>query len=231
MNLATIQFSSPTLMRTVTYTAILPNDQQGPAPVVLQLHGYFGTHTDWLYASNLLRHAASYPFIIVLPSGENSWYQNLNPAMRYETFIVQDLWEHVHRTFQVRSGPWAIGGLSMGGYGALRLGCKYPGQFASIYAHSSAFPVEGEEPPVFFGEDPNVYDVVERMTASAGRPVIGFDCGTEDQFIQQNRRMHGHLEKLGVAHTYAEYPGGHTWDYWDAHVPTALAQHARVLLG
>jgi len=36
---------------------------------------------------------------------------------------------------------------------------------------------------------------------------------------------HTELLKLQVAHTYHEYPGAHTWDYWDTHVQEAFAFH------
>jgi len=49
------------------------------------------------------------------------------------------------------------------------------------------------------------------------------------RLIDSNRRFHAHLERLGLAHTYAEYPGAHTWDYWDTHVQEAIAQHCQVL--
>jgi S-formylglutathione hydrolase FrmB len=61
------------------------------------------------------------------------------------------------------------------------------------------------------------------------KPVIAFDCGVDDQLIEENRAFHRHLEAIGPSHTYHEHTGGHTWDYWDLHVAEALEQHARVL--
>ncbi|HWI66503.1 MAG TPA: alpha/beta hydrolase-fold protein, partial [Symbiobacteriaceae bacterium] len=146
MNLATLQFHSPSLHKHVTYTAILPEKQNGPAPVLLQLHGYSDDHSAWVTFSNLIRHAREYPFVILLPDGGISFYLNANPGMMYEDFLIKDLYDHVNATFQVRPGPWAIGGLSMGGYGALRLGAKYPERFASVWAHSGAYFTQSEMP-------------------------------------------------------------------------------------
>lgn len=230
MTVMTVQFTSSALNRQVSYSVLVPEGRGGPYPVLLQLHGYFGGHTDWIQNARLSRYIKEYPFLVVLPSGENSYYLNLHPAMRMEDFLMQDLYRHVSNTFNVRSGPWAIGGLSMGGYGAVRLGLKYPDRFASVWAHSGVFPTQGEMPiPVPDWPDADLYARTERLATGTRLPSIGFDCGTEDTFLPHNRRFHAHLERLGIAHSYAEHPGGHSWDYWDAHVSAALRQHAEAL--
>lgn len=61
------------------------------------------------------------------------------------------------------------------------------------------------------------------------KPVLSFDCGTEDELLEENRWLHSELDKLGLEHKYAEFDGGHEWDYWDLHVRDALEQHAKVL--
>jgi enterochelin esterase-like enzyme len=55
------------------------------------------------------------------------------------------------------------------------------------------------------------------------------DCGTEDYLLDGNRAFHAELERLKVPHEYREFPGAHTWDYWDEHVKDALAFHSKVL--
>lgn len=232
MNLGTMQFYSAALQRHVTYSVILPDKQAGPAPVLLQLHGYSDDHTAWVKFSNLVRHAKPHPFLIVMPDGATSFYNNLNPLMRYEDFLMDDLWQHVQNTFQIRSGPWALGGLSMGGFGSMRLAAKYPDRFASVWAHSGYYPALDElHPGLAAAPDMDVYALMERLAGASTQPVITLDCGTEDRLLPQNRRLHDHLERLGVAHTYLEFPGDHDWDYWDLHVQKALEQHARVMVG
>ena len=61
------------------------------------------------------------------------------------------------------------------------------------------------------------------------RPKLRVDCGVEDFLIEPNRAFHSHLEALGYKHEYAEYPGAHTWDYWDEHVQEAIAFHRKSL--
>src|SRR3954470_2975949 len=138
-SVVTVEAHAPSLDRVVTYTALVPNCGDAPPPVLFQLHGASDDHRAWLHKSNLLRYLDGMPLLVVLPSGENSYYVDAHPRAM-EQLIVADLPAHVARTFRVRPGRAAIGGLSMGGYGAIRLGLKHPDRYASIYAHSSRLP-------------------------------------------------------------------------------------------
>jgi S-formylglutathione hydrolase FrmB len=231
-----MQFHSPALGKSVTYRVILPETGTGPFPVLLQLHGLSDDHSSWIERSNLVRHVAGYPLIVVLPDGGTSGYLNWRSHERlgkqlYEDFLIDDLPAHLTRHFQVRPGPWAIGGLSMGGYGAMRLGLKYPDRFASIWAHSSAFHIGKmvEAAAIVDAADADVDLHAGRVAKAGTAPEVSFDCGVDDELLEYNRAFHAHLEAVGLAHHYAEHPGAHTWDYWDVHVQTALRQHARVL--
>ena len=66
-----------------------------------------------------------------VPEGGTSGYLNWKESGRlhrqaWEDLIVKDISDHVRRHFNVTSGPWGIGGLSMGGYGAMRIGLNIP---------------------------------------------------------------------------------------------------------
>ena len=76
--------------------------------------------------------------------------------------------------------------------------------------------------------DLSCYHWAEQLDRSK-MPRLSFDCGTEDFLLEENRAFHTFLESIDLPHHYAEHPGAHTWEYWDAHVVTALAQHAEVL--
>ena len=237
MNVARVEFFSDALKQHVSYNVILPVTGAGPFPVLLQLHGYTDDHNAWLYRSNLVRHAEPYPLIIVLPNGGTSFYLNLKSAgrfglRRYEDFIIQDLYRHVIDTFHAQESPWVIGGLSMGGFGSMRLGLKHADRFASIWSHSGAYDMrerDGLFSEVEDPEDADVFTWVERVAKRDNPPVVSFDCGTEDELLDENRLLDQRMKDAGLAHTYNEHPGGHTWDFWDEHVQEALAQHARVL--
>jgi S-formylglutathione hydrolase FrmB len=241
MAVGEMEFSSRALHRTVPFSFFLPEGENvgpPPYPALLQLHGAYDTYHSWLHRSKLAVYLERLPFVVIMPNGELSGWSNWRLATEpFEDFILQDLLPACERFFPIRPGRWAIGGLSMGGYGALRLGLKYPDRFASIYAHSSAFWGEGpnkftEFPPEVSAEDrvdADVYTQADRALGLPNRPVLGFDCGVDDPLIEQNRAFHQHLNELGYPHEYEEHTGGHTWEYWDTHVLSALQQHVAVL--
>lgn len=240
MAIATVRFESESLGRWTTYNVLLPETGIGPFPVVIQLHGLGDDSRSWLDQSNLARYVSPLPLIVVLPGGETSGYVNWKESGRlhrqaFEDLIVRDIPNHLRRHFDVSSSHWGIGGLSMGGYGAMRLGLKYPEMFGSIWAHSSAFELDH-----YLDQDlvdpENIADAhiqlhARKMLESGPpRPVISFDCGVDDELIESNRDHHSFMDRIGLEHTYTEHPGGHTWAYWDEHVREAFEQHERVLL-
>jgi putative tributyrin esterase len=236
--LATVRFPSRALGRHVAYSVLLPDPARhgrGPFPVLYQLHGAGDDHTAWLIYSNLERYVRPMPLIVVMPDGGRSRWRNAGPRERYEDFLTQDLPEHLAGTFRVRPGRHAIGGLSMGGYGAVLIGLRRPDLFCSIWSHSGAlrrpseWPGEGSAPEAAEADD--VYVLAERLAAAPrpSLPRLGLDCGREDALLGANRAFHAHLEAVGLPHTYREHPGGHTWAYWDLHVRDALRQHAAAL--
>ena len=237
MSLVAVQFRSDALGKRVGYNVILPDEGEGPFPVLMQLHGLSDDCNAWIQKSNLVRHVEKLPLVVVLPDGGTSAYLNWKDAGRlgrqnYEDLIVTDISNHVRRHLHVTEGPWAIGGLSMGGWGALWLGLKHVDRFASIWAHSSKLDWQASQLQLSMLANPEDVDIeasAQRVATFDRKPVISFDCGVDDELIEENRAFHRHLEAIGLEHHYAEHPGGHTWDYWDDHVREALVQHARVL--
>lgn len=239
MSVADVQFRSEAVGQDVSYSMILPVVGDGPFPVVFQLHGLGDSHRAWIDKSMLAIHARPYPFAIVMPGTGTDAYLNWKSGERlhrhaYEDLIMTDITNHLKQNFNVTDGPWAIGGLSMGGYGSMRLGLKYPERFASIWSHSSAFLIRDRLELSDFDQagldDASVYVQAERLMVSGTElPIITFDCGVDDELIEDNRKFDAYLTEIGIPHTYAEHPGAHTWEYWDLHVRAALAQHARVL--
>lgn len=215
-SVVTVECHSPALDRAVTYTALVPAAGEPPFPVLYQLHGASDDHRAWLHKSSLLRYVEGLPLVVVLPSGENSYYLDA-----WERLVVDDIPAHLARTFRVREGRAAIGGLSMGGYGAIRLGLLHPDRYASIFAHSSHLRASSDELK-------DVGAVAARIDRTQ-LPALAFDCGVDDHLIEDSRRFHARLEALGLPHEYREHPGAHTWDYWDRHLPEAIEHHARVL--
>ncbi|HEV2067521.1 MAG TPA: alpha/beta hydrolase-fold protein, partial [Thermomicrobiales bacterium] len=124
--------------------------------------------------------------------------------------------------FNVPDGPWAICGLSMGGWGVMNFGLKYPERFASIWSHSSKLDWKASQLDLSMLANPDDVDILahaDRVAKLDRKPMISFDCGVDDQLIEENRAFHAHLEQIGLVHHYAEHPGGHTWECWPRTLP------------
>ena len=245
MACCTLHFHSPTLVKACSMHVICPELGVGepPFPVCYLLHGLSNDHTIWARRTSIERYVAPLPLIVVMPDGGRGFYCDAVDGPAYERHIIEDVIGFVDRTFQTipaRQGR-VIGGLSMGGYGAMKLALKFPHLFCSAVAHSAAFdvrrwierPERSAEMRRIFGPSPgggpnDPYALAEQINRQL-LPALRIDCGLEDGLLEENRAFHRHLEQLGIAHEYAEFPGGHTWDYWDRHVQEALAFHRRAL--
>ena len=116
----------------------------------------------------------------------------------------------------------------MGGFGALRIGAKYPNVFAGISAHSAI--TEFDQLSRFVEEDLETYNTVPAdrsvlatmLKHSYKLPPLRFDCGTEDSLIEENRALHRALRERRIKHRYEEFPGGHEWLYWQTHLEDTL---------
>src|SRR4030095_8885917 len=53
-------------------------------------------------------------------------------------------------------------------------------------------------------------------------PALMLDVGLADPYLDQSRDLHATLDRLGVAHAYAEWPGAHNWEYWRLHARESL---------
>ncbi len=235
-------------------TVILPEGKSGPFPVLYLLHGLSDDHTAWTRWTSLERYVSDLPLIVVMPNGERGWYTDAvaEPRAAFETLIARDIVGFIDRTFQTiptRAGR-VIAGLSMGGYGALKLALKRPDLFRAAVSHSGAVEMasrslvsapgasdgeierERERIPIF-GPNPqggdNDLSALARRADPATRPALRIDCGVDDFLIEHNRRFHILLTDMGVPHEYAEHPGAHDWAYWDAHIFDTITFFARQL--
>lgn len=247
----TVTVPAPSLNGSRKAVVLLPRDYDWtPAryPVLYLLHGFTGSHEDWTRKTNLASHAAPYPLIIVMPDGENSWYSNsaTRPDYRYEDFIVKDLIGYVdgnYRSIADRHGR-GIAGLSMGGFGALKLGLKFPNLFRSTASFSGALglarrgvnlsgrPDVAKSIAEAFGPDDNEAHAANDPFTILGklgalRPWIYLDCGNSDSLLDSNRKFAELLASQKIPYEYREPPGAHTWEYWDRQIEEYLRLLAR----
>ncbi len=210
-------------------------------PVIILLHGVYGSAWIWAHkagvhftANKMIEEANISPFIIAMPSdglwGDGSAYLPHNQK-NFEKWIVDDVRHAVVENINSTSekSTFFISGLSMGGYGALHLGAKYPSIFKAISAHSSITHIN--QMPLFVEEPQECYPDVHLDGVSALKtilnnkgnlPKLRFDCGKNDLLIEHNRTLHQELTSHNIPHVYEEFEGAHEWEYWQEHIKDTL---------
>ena len=251
MALIQVNFVSQTLFRTVTMNVILPVDKFGlrgaPVPdarpyrTLYLLHGLLGNYTDWVTGTRIQRWAEARDLAVVMPSGDNAFYVD-RPASRncYGEFVGRELVDVTRRMFPLsaRREDTYIGGLSMGGYGAIRNGLKYHDTFGAVIGLSSALHIFEDDrrqsivdyEAMGFGPlekardtDMNPRVLIRRLVESgAPLPRVYLACGTEDSLLPSNRLYRDLFREAGFDLTYFEGPGGHEWDFWDDQIRRVL---------
>jgi putative tributyrin esterase len=244
------KLKSKLMNREIPYRVLLPSNYEKQKdsrfPVVYLLHGLFGHFNLWTEKTKLAEYATAYQFIIVNPEGDNGWYTDSISVTndRYESYIMQELIPEIDKNF--RSLPdrrnRSIAGLSMGGYGALKFGLKFPEMFSVAGSFSGALGaasiVVDEKSKTLMGSIMNVYgdattqtrkdnDIFAILKAMPPEkvkqlPFVYLDCGTEDFLIQNNRDFVNLLLEKKVTHEFRQLPGGHTWNFWDSQVQEFL---------
>lgn len=241
-----VTFRSAALDREMPYRVLLPAGYAESArryPVLYLLHGLDGRFTDWTTRTRLAAHVAALDLIVVTPEGANSWYVNWQgeTSERWEDYLARDLIADVDARFRTDARREArfIAGLSMGGYGALRMGLKHPDLFSSAASLSGALNVTRLEtygwtealrsefvrafgPPGSATRAANDVFELAKHVNRAGLPTFYIDCGTADPFLPGNRELAAILQDRKVPYEYRETPGAHNWAYWDRQIVEVL---------
>lgn len=218
-------------------------------PIVILLHGVYGSHWAWALkgdahrtTARLVAEGALPPVALLMPSdglwGDGSGYM-AHAAQDFERWIVDEVPALAMQAIPgcTPRSPLMIAGLSMGGFGALRLAGKHPGRFIAAAAHSTMtdvaqFDALVEDARRGWSDAEADRSVAAALMAAHGPlPPIRFDCGRDDPFIEANRDLHARLEGAGIAHRYLERDGGHDWSYWSSALEGTLRFFGRVLRG
>lgn len=230
--LQNVRFYSPALDREMYYFVYLPHgyDQESRRyPVLFMLHGNSGSYEEWPgyglvgAADRLMAVREILPVIIVMPQGDFGYWVNLaGGGPRYGDYTTQDLVRHVHAMYRVLPGPehHAIGGLSMGGFGALSSAFRHPEIFGVVGAHSPSLPEDGSRDFLGSGAEFGKKDPIQ-LAARLDRLnelEIWIDVGDEDHWIQRVELLQRVLARRGIDHQWNVFPGEHWGGYWTEHI-------------
>jgi S-formylglutathione hydrolase FrmB len=256
--------NSHILKRAVHYCVYLPagyDAAQQHYPVVYFLHGLGDNERTlfnsggWTLLDDLRKQHRMGDFLIVAPEGWRSFYVNsADGRFRYSDFFLQEFMPHIESKYRIRKGrsTRAISGISMGGYGALRLAFAHPELFSAVSAQSAALITEtpkqldaaghtgmsltGVLDPVF-GKPINAAHwnannpfLLARHNAAALRShAIYFNCGRQDNygFEKGAAALHQELLKEDLRHEYHAYPGDHSVTYFLSHFAEVMEFHSK----
>lgn len=235
----------------VTVSVILPEvktmlEQDGkPLPTLYLLHGLSDDHTHWIRQTRLEFYARRYRLAIVMPCVNRSFYTDMKHGAKYFTFVSEELPKVMELYFPLsheREERFAAG-LSMGGYGAMKLGLLCPEKYAAVASLSGAVEMEADffrhsvqKDDAFLRELTDIFGPFEEfmqsdncLTRVAERldpvkaPRMYMACGTADFLFDSNedfvRRFGG---KFSIRYD-TEEGAAHTWDFWDRQIEKVLA--------
>ncbi len=240
MALLQCSFVSETLEISASMNVIIPQgEKRRPLKTLYLLHGLSDDHTIWCRRTSIERYADAYGIAVVMPAVNRSFYADMAHGAKYWTFVSEELPRLARSFFPLsdrREDNFAAG-LSMGGYGALKLGLSHPDRFAAVASLSGAVDVNRLVAEEFVGDFKNIvgdtnsvvgtsidlFALAERVADQSGSPLLYQCCGTEDFLYEDNIRFRDHCRKLGLPLTYEEEPGDHEWGYWDMKIQKVLS--------
>ena len=200
------------------------------------LHGLSDDHSIWLRRTSIERYASKYGICVVMPCAGKSFYTDMKYGEGYYTYISQELPSLMREYFRVssRREDNAVAGLSMGGYGALKIALRNSDSFSAAAGLSSVADIANSEGwikdcliPVFGDEvivppDEDLFALAEKTSYKANKPRLYMAVGRGDGFCEANRRLSEKLDSLGYELKYDEAEGGHDWEFWDEYIQKAM---------
>jgi S-formylglutathione hydrolase FrmB len=253
---------SKILARPVPYCVLLPPSYDAGVRRYAALYflhglgeneGFLLNSGGWNLIQDLWDQKQIDEFLIVTPAAGRTFYINSRDGkVRYEDFLIREFLPFIESHYRVRADRTHRGvtGVSMGGYGSLRLAFRFPRLFGSVSAHSPALIAKlprarfdsssssllASALGSAFGSpfDPVFWDHESPFTLvrNGPRPMglqIYFDCGTEDDFgfNKGAQAFHDLLLSRKIPHEFHLYPGRHDEAYFAQHIPASLAFHSR----
>ena len=248
MSLINIKFSSRVLKRSTDINVIIPqkpiSNETGmntslkseSYKTLILLHGLSDDNTCWMRRTSIERYATEHGIAVIMPGGDRSFYTNMVYGDDFYTYISEEV-PAIAREYLPLSEKREdnfIAGLSMGGYGALKIGMKNPDRYAACAGLSSVADVElfmNKHAPdcrrLVFGdkrvpESEDLFFIAEELNKSKIKPRIFMGVGTEDFMYEENTRLRDKFKSLDFDFTYRESAGTHNWGFWDEYIRYVL---------
>lgn len=200
------------------------------------LHGLSDDHTIWLRRTSIERYAGEYGICVVMPFCGRSFYTDMKYGEKYYTYIAHELPRLIQEFLCVsdKREDNFIAGLSMGGYGALKIALKNCDKFCAGAGLSSVVDIVGRarsfSSPLnsVFGDeleipnDEDLFYLAEKQNDNPLKPRIYMGVGTEDFLYDSNCKLRDKFNALNYDFTYRESQGTHSWEFWDEYIQYVL---------
>jgi S-formylglutathione hydrolase FrmB len=246
-----------------SYNVVSPGLMKRPPfryPVLYFLHGLGDNEQTlfnsggWTLLDDLHRQGKMGDFLIVAPEGRRSFYINsADGSVRYSDFLVREFIPQIENKYLIRAGRGgrAISGISMGGYGALRLAFAHPEMFSAVSAQSAALITEtpqqldaaarsgapmartltsvfGDPIAAAHWNENSPFVLAKKNSAALQKLKIYFNCGQDDNygFEKGAASLHQLLQKENISHEYHPYPGDHSLTYFLSHFEEVMEFHS-----
>jgi enterochelin esterase-like enzyme len=211
-------------------------------PVLYLLHGGGGSKDEWpAYGlvddvDQAIVSKEIKPLIVVMPQGDLGYWVNwVDAGPRWGDYVARDVRRQVDATFRTLpdASHRAIGGLSMGGAGALQLAFTHPDLFGVVGSHSPSLHLDDGTFATIYGtgEEFSAREPIDLASAAPGIESlkIWIDAGEDDPWLERDELLHDNLLDRGIAHNWSVLPGGHEGSYWIANLPAYLRFYDSVL--
>jgi S-formylglutathione hydrolase FrmB len=235
----TLTIDSKAVGDELAVSVVVPEDAGDDGrPLLVFLHGRDGNEDSELGNDELfetLEELGDRAPIVALPDGGDDSYWHDRAGGDWGTYVTDEVIPQVAKQFDADPDRVAIGGISMGGFGAYDIARLHPGRFCAVGGHSPAlWQTGGETAPGAFddADDFAAHDVIGSVAtnpaAFTGQP-IWLDAGDEDPFLAGDEAFAAALQTAGAPLTEKRWPGGHDHDYWGAHWDEYLRFYAGAL--
>ncbi len=206
---------------------------EGKFKTLYLLHGLSDDQTIWMRRTSIERYASELGICVVMPMGARSFYSDMKYGMKYYTYIAKELPAIIEDMFNVsnKREDRYIAGLSMGGYGAMKIALTEKGRYAAAIALSPVSDIRNDrfasDLGLVFGEtipeSADIFYLASEHNSDEIKPKIYMTVGKDDFMYNDTVRLNSHFETLNYDYKYIETEGGHSWDVWDKTIQDGLA--------
>lgn len=241
MTVLRMSYLSQVLHMTTTCSIILPQELTSEElPVLYLLHGYSDNDEAWLLNSRITKLVENLNIAVVMPSNYNGYYTDSVTGNQTYSYLVEELFPYLEQLLHLskKSENRYLAGLSMGGYGAFKMGLLQKNQFAKVYSLSGALDIASlyEDPKTrqqpfttifgnkeVFRSSDNDLMVLGEQAKKTSIPITEFVmiCGRQDFLFENNNRFY-QANKANLRLDYRVFEGKHDWAFWDRQLATIV---------